>query len=296
VSVHFQYPRLTGRAIKRLQLEHCAAHLSRSLAACGCAHASTQTQRLHNFTSSWTPNLSVVIDAKSDHTAARLKGHDLTRTPSKSSLFVFLPFTSAHSCSILLMGIKDFYQTLTKGGLSPQRSDIPSYLTANTTRPVHLDLLGTFYFDIMTGVIKCRKTSEPVEEIGKRLAIDIRRLFGTADITVHVDGRQCAEKKKARDERNDNRNKSLRDLDLALTTMEHNSERGVWSPKSTMRRIQRGLEGIFELRMEDKNSLSQGLGGQDSGIHVCRCTTEADFCIGHGATPTRSPFPVIPTW
>ncbi|KAF9342308.1 hypothetical protein BGX34_008396, partial [Mortierella sp. NVP85] len=36
--------------------------------------------------------------------------------------------------------------------------------------------------------------------------------------------------------------------------------------------------------MEDKNNLSQGLAGQDSRLHVCRCTTEADFCIGHGAT------------
>ncbi|KAF9342174.1 hypothetical protein BGX34_008636, partial [Mortierella sp. NVP85] len=126
------------------------------------------------------------------------------------------------------MGVKDCYQTLAKGGLNPRPSDIPSYLAANTTRPIHLDLLGTFYFDIMTRVTKCRKTDRPVEEVGKSLAMDIRRLFGTTDITVHIDGRQCTEKKKARDERNDNRNKSLKNLDLALTTMEHNSERGVW--------------------------------------------------------------------
>ncbi|KAK3809296.1 MAG: hypothetical protein J3Q66DRAFT_373575 [Benniella sp.] len=118
------------------------------------------------------------------------------------------------------MGVKDCFQTFAKGGLSPQPTDIPSYLAA---RPVHLDFLGTFYFDILARIVKCRKTDGPVEEVGKSLAIDIhvRRLFGTADITVHIDGRQCTEKKKARDERNDNRSKNLKDLDLALTTMEN---------------------------------------------------------------------------
>ncbi|KAF9943319.1 hypothetical protein BGZ65_001102, partial [Modicella reniformis] len=132
--------------------------------------------------------------------------------------------------------------------------------------------------------LKCRRTNGSVEDVGRRLAAELRDIFGPAAITIHLDGRQCAEKEKAREEREARRSKGLEKLQLALTAMEHNSDKGTWTPRKTIRKIDQGLKAVFQLSMQDKNELSMGLSA-DSAFHICRCVTEADVCIGHGTNP-----------
>ncbi|KAG0220891.1 hypothetical protein BGX31_010409 [Mortierella sp. GBA43] len=113
-----------------------------------------------------------------------------------------------------------------------------------------------------------------------RFANELRELFGWADIKIHLDGKQAAEKQKARSEREAVRAKKLVSLNEALTTMERNSDKGVWTSRNVMRRIDNGLRGIFQLTAQEKEDL---VGGLTLGFDVCQCTTEADVCIGFSA-------------
>ncbi|KAI8363378.1 hypothetical protein B0O80DRAFT_421119 [Mortierella sp. GBAus27b] len=110
--------------------------------------------------------------------------------------------------------------------------------------------------------------------------VDLEKLFGLADIKIHLDGKQAAEKQKARSEREAVRAKKLVSLNEALTTMERNSDKGVWTSRNVMRRIDNGLRGIFQLTAQEKEDL---VGGLTLGFDVCQCTTEADVCIGFSA-------------
>ena len=51
-----------------------------------------------------------------------------------------------------------------------------------------------------------------------------------------------------------------------------------------MRRINKGLKDIIQISEQEKDDLSIGL--RQSGFTVCRCRTESDVCIGHGADPS----------
>ncbi|KAF9943831.1 hypothetical protein BGZ65_000182, partial [Modicella reniformis] len=88
-------------------------------------------------------------------------------------------------------------------------------------RPVHLDLLGTFGHDVMMRILKRRKNGGSVQDVGRRLTTE----------------EPAEEKRKARHERESKRTKSLDTLNQALTTMEKNSEKGIWTPQKVIRRI-----------------------------------------------------------
>lgn len=177
------------------------------------------------------------------------------------------------------MGVEGLYSSLDKRGLGPKPADIPTYLATNSIRRIHLDLLGSFGYEVVQRVLKCRRTNGSVFQTGVILGREIHELFGTSNIIIHIDGRQCEEKKKARDQREATRNKEYASLDQILSTMQTFSNRGTWTPQKVMRKINAGLKKVYQLSIDDKVEIGAGL--SEAGFGICRCSTEADVCIGH---------------
>jgi hypothetical protein len=138
--------------------------------------------------------------------------------------------------------------------------------------------------DIRSMVIESKKTQTSIEQVGQKLAYQLKEALGSTNITVHIDGDQCLEKDKAIQERYKRRADKEPGLITAIEMVEKNSAKGQWTRKNVMRRIDKGLQEIHVLSHQDKVMLSAGLSTE---FQVCHCTTEADVCIGFQGTPSE---------
>jgi hypothetical protein len=176
------------------------------------------------------------------------------------------------------MGITGLFQTLSNHGLSPPAADVRTFLAEQSpSSPVHLDLFGTFWYDIRSRLIDAKLHEDDIEEVGRRLAFEIKELFGTSNAVIHIDGAACTEKRKAHQGRHERRLAKQPILEKDVNALEKNSRNGKWTSKKIMRNIAKSLKEIHIITEEDKGKLEMGL---RSCYEVCRCATEADACIG----------------
>ncbi|ORZ05748.1 hypothetical protein BCR41DRAFT_177250 [Lobosporangium transversale] len=175
------------------------------------------------------------------------------------------------------MGLKSFFKLVADRGVLPSETDVGTFLAANPDHSVHVDLLGTFYYDILRRVVHAKMKNESIIDVGRPLALVIKDLFITDNLTIHIDRKPCTEKEKARTERQGIREKNMDALENDMSTFERNSRSGVWTRPQVMRRIQKGLREVHTLSVQDKDQLATGL---SSVFDVCLCAYEADPCIG----------------
>jgi hypothetical protein len=102
------------------------------------------------------------------------------------------------------MGIAGLFPYLANHGLSPAAIDVQTFLEGIGS-PAHLDLFGAFWHDIRSRMIDTKQNNGNIEDIGHRLALELKSLFGTTNIIAHVDGAPCVEKEKARELRTQKR-------------------------------------------------------------------------------------------
>jgi hypothetical protein len=182
------------------------------------------------------------------------------------------------------MGVSRLFQTLSSHGLTPAATDISTFLQQQNETPVHLDLFGTFMHDVRRKVVEAKKSNSSIEDVGRRMAYELKELFGSSNVTIHIDGAPCTEKYKTRLQRQQRRDEKNKLTDSAIQTLERNSAKGIWTSKKVMRHITKLLQDIHVMTDEDKSKFKSGL---QTVFQVCQCSTESDMCIGFQGTPSQ---------